>query len=160
MNNPLVKYMSDYCECINEMNDYDLTLEKYAENFVEKCNYDNVFNPNTISYNVNKEFTFLHINIQSLPSKLDKFKLFLYKLNQKCGRPDFILLCETFLTDINSKTFNIDGYKMVTNNRQYKKGGGVCILVKNDINFEMCDDLSYNLNDEFESIFIKVNCKL
>ena len=80
MTNALENYMSDYCECINEMNEYDFTLNKFSNNFKENCKYDNVFNPNKIPYNANKEFSFLHLNIQSLPSKFDRFKIFLDNL--------------------------------------------------------------------------------
>ena len=46
---------------------------------------------------------------------------------------------------------------MIHNNRANGKGGGVCIYVRNDINFSVVDSLKINEENNFESIFIEVN---
>ena len=81
-------------------------------------------------------------------------------MNQKGGTPDFILLCETFLNDVNQKFIEIDGYNLATNNRNNSKGDGVAILIKKYINYKLCNELPSNINNESESVFIKVDWKL
>jgi hypothetical protein len=60
----------------------------------------------------------LHINIRSLPSKIDKLKDMLAQLKEKNIKFDYILLCETFLKDDTAYLFNIPGYKLVSKNRK------------------------------------------
>ena len=55
----------------------------------------------------------LHINIHSVPDKIDKLKEILIKFKEIDIDIDFILLCETFLRDNISHLFNIPGYKMI-----------------------------------------------
>jgi hypothetical protein len=43
---------------------------------------------------------------------------------------DFVLLCETFLNDMNEDMFSITGYNFVCKNREKGKGGGVAIYIK------------------------------
>ena len=102
-------------------------LNNYVNNININCNYDNVYNNNLNNKSV-RDLTFLHINIQGIASKYDKLLTFLQNLELKSGMPDFILLCEIFLTEINSSFFKIDGYKIVSKFKQNKKGGGVSIL--------------------------------
>ena len=45
------------------------------------------------------EYTALHLNIQSLPAKIDKLKLLISELRDKQIELDFIMLCETFFSD-------------------------------------------------------------
>ena len=102
-------------------------MDRYGNNITENCTYGNVYQlSNSKEYNLK----ILQINIQSLISKLDKFKQFLSNLNKMNSVPDIILMCETFLTDSNEKFVNIPGYNLITNNRKNKKGGGVAILIK------------------------------
>ena len=65
-----------------------------------------------------------------MPSKFDKLKTFLDNLGKNLDTIDFIMLSETFLNDSNEKFYKLKGYNMVTKNRKFKKGGGVCILYK------------------------------
>ena len=48
------------------------------------------------------QFSCLHINIHSLPSKFDHLKTILDKFDKQDTKLDFILLCETFLNDQNT----------------------------------------------------------
>ena len=50
----------------------------------------------------------LHLNIQGLASKYDKIRYLLQEL--KDHQPDILILCETFLTDINCERFSIPSY--------------------------------------------------
>lgn len=97
----------------------------------------------------------LHINIHSIPDKLDKLKDMLVQLHESGVECDFILLCETFLKDSFSHLYTIPGYTIVSKNRQKLAKGGVAIYVANHISFKIREDLSLFHEGEFESIFIE-----
>ena len=59
---------------------------------------------------------YLHLNIQSLPDTFDKLKLPITEINDQNIKLDFILLCETFLMDINSNQYNIPYYNLLYKN--------------------------------------------
>jgi hypothetical protein len=63
-------------------------------------------------------------------------------------------LCETFLNEHNAKLCNIDGYSLVSNDRN-THGRGVAIYVSDSLNYTLCDPLTYNIANDFESIFIE-----
>ena len=69
--------------------------------------------------------------------------------------PDYILLCETFLTDQNASLYQIPGYKLVHKSRTAKTGGGVAIYIRDNIPFHVREDFGYFIEDEFDSIFIE-----
>ncbi len=69
----------------------------------------------------------LHLNIHSLPSKFVELKNLLADLEHKNIHVDFILLCETFLTNANADKFSIPGYNFVHRNRQTNSRGGVAM---------------------------------
>lgn len=71
-----------------------------------------------------------HINIQSLCarqlSKFNEFKECFYN-----SKIDIICLSETWLTaDIPDSLIAIDGYNIVRNDRNYSRGGGVCVYYR------------------------------
>ena len=69
---------------------------------------------------------------------------------------DYILLCETFLSDNICNQFNIPGYSLISNNRTRTSRGGVAIYVHNKYNFRVRSDLSTFIEGEFGSIFVEI----
>jgi hypothetical protein len=67
------------------------------------------------------------------------------------------MLCETFLTENNCAFYNIPGYNLVCRNRQTGSRGGVAMYIRDDLNYMNRDDISINIDGEFESIFVEVN---
>ena len=59
------------------------------------------------------ELCSLHINIHSLPAKIDSLKILLEHLRETNIEIHFILLCETFLKNENAGHYDIEGYNMV-----------------------------------------------
>ena len=110
-----------------------------------------------LSMRSNYKYKALHINIQSLPAKQDKLNKMIADLNEKNINIDFILLCETFLTDINCNMHHLPGYNLVSKHRKNKSRGGVAIYVDKKYNFKIREDLSTFVEGEFESIFIEIN---
>ncbi len=99
----------------------------------------------------------VHINVQSLPAKYEQLKLFIDKLMDSrlpCLQVDYILLCETFLTQANYDKYPIPGYDFICKYRRAIKRGGVGIYIRNDIPNKL-RDLSLFIEGEFESIFIE-----
>ncbi len=103
------------------------------------------------------EISCFHMNIRSLPNKINKLEILLNDLNNDNIHIDFLLLCETFLNNTNHDMYNLDGYKFVGKHRQIVKCGGVGIFIKNSISFKIRNDLSIFIEHEFESIFIEVS---
>jgi len=97
----------------------------------------------------------LHINIHSLPAKLDDIKNILCSFKEKNITVHFILLCETFLCDNSEQLCNIEGYKLICKNRTNSKRGGVAIYIHNKYVCKLRNDLSVNVENEFESLFIE-----
>ncbi len=101
------------------------------------------------------EYTSLHINIHSLPAKFDKLKTLLTRLNDISIPIQFVLLCETFLTDTNVNLFEIPGYHFIYKNRKANSRGGVAMYIKEGIQFVNRGDLEIHCDSEFESLIIE-----
>ena len=68
----------------------------------------------------------------------------------------FVLLCETFLTELNASMFPIPGYECMHKSRNTLSKGGVAIYVLMELNYMEKPDLCVNIEGEFESIAIEV----
>lgn len=97
----------------------------------------------------------MHINIRSIPGKIDKLKELVHHLKERNIILDYILVCETFLRDETKALFNIPGYNLITENRHSKPKGGVAIYVRDQLQFKVLKNLSVFHEGEFESIFIE-----
>ncbi len=97
----------------------------------------------------------MHLNIHSLPAKYDELKLLLHSLQEKRIKLDFILLCESYLRHENSNLYHINGYNFVSSSHRNKSGGGVCIYIRENIQFKIRDDIALFDEGKFESIFIE-----
>jgi hypothetical protein len=109
----------------------------------------------SIPQDIQFKYKTIHINMQSLPDKYDKLKLFLHRLMDAHLTVDFILLCETFLTVNNADLYQIPGYKFIHKTRSSTSRGGVGMYIRNDIRFKLRDDIAIFCEGEFESIFIE-----
>ena len=100
----------------------------------------------------------LHLNISSIKKSFEKFKLLLSSLSF-----DFSIICfsETCLDEsslTSQSLYELPRYKSIHQVRNYGKGGGVSIYIKDSINFKPSPDLSIN-NTDVESISIEHLCK-
>lgn len=140
-----------------------LNIVDYDDVLTSDCSYLCIDDDNDKHYDgIDKENDALivaHLNIHGLISKNDDFKELLSKLDYKNLLPDMILLCETFLTDMNSTALCYDKFKLLSECRKTKKQGGVSILVRTDIDFVERHDLKRFEEGKFESIFIEVRQK-
>ena len=145
--------LNDYLELSN---DDDGTTENPLHLLNIKSNYYHI---EDIQASIPNDATFkyksVHINIQSLPDKFDKLKLFLERLKDADVTIDFIMLCETFLNDRNADLFQIPGYKFIHKSRASLTRGGVGMYIRDDIRFQLRDDIALYHEGEFETIFIE-----
>ena len=71
-----------------------------------------------------------HINIRSLQANLHSFEKYLENLDIKFS---CVGVTETWLQDHNCDLYNLNGYELIENHRQTRRGGGVGIYLKEDI---------------------------
>ena len=97
----------------------------------------------------------LHLNIQGLSSKFDQLQTLLSELSDAHVEIDYILLCETFVNDNNAHLFKLPNYNFICINRKIKAKGGVAIYIRDNIQYNLREDLSIFIEGEFEYIFIE-----
>ena len=89
-----------------------------------------------------------HVNIRSCRNKEVEISLFL-----KENDIDILTLNETWLK--NNFKLDIPNHTLTRKDRRSRQGGGVAILVRNDIKFEIIDTCS-NINTDNEAITIRL----
>ena len=98
----------------------------------------------------------LQLNIRGMYSKMNRLKSLIEEHTE--GKYLYIiLLCETWHSK-NSPTPEIEGYNSVHNYRKRKKGGGVAILVSENLNYKIQPDLE-TPSQVFEHCIIEVKLK-
>ena len=96
----------------------------------------------------------LNLNIRSLDKNFDSFRDFLHSSNMSF---DIIGLDETWLKNKPLDYFMLNGYNLEFKNRDKKRGGGVCLYIRDDIKYHVRDDLNNIKNPEFvDSLFIEI----
>ena len=100
---------------------------------------------------------YLHVNIGSMPANWGNFESMLGKLEEKNCKPDVIMICETWLTPKNCKSYNIPGYNLVEKHRTISRGGGVALYIKENLAHKERDDLSEFIEGEYESVFAEIS---
>ncbi len=149
----------DFCTFVNEYFASDDTSNNNNQNILNVGSKLYELDDIQAKFSVNHNFmyTAMHLNIHSLLAKFDQLKTLLTRLNGIQIQLDFILLCETFLSDTNANMFDIPGYNFVYKNRKVNCRGGVAIYIKDNIKFSNRPDLEINHDGEFESIVIEAN---
>ena len=154
--NNLAFLTQDLKECMDIFYSDDIMANQLKLLNINSKYYDIESIPQSIPTNSQFRYKTVHLNIRSLPDKHSKLKLFVQRLKDSHLSVDFILLCETFLTAINSNMYQIPGYKFIHKSRSQSTRGGVAMYIREDIQFKLRDDLSLFNENEFESIFIEV----
>ncbi len=91
------------------------------------------------------QYKIMHFNIHGLSSTLGDLKAMIIALADRNVDLDFILLCETFLTNENADLFNIPGFGLLHKCRQGHEGAqrvGIAIYAKGSLKYKVKDDLS------------------
>jgi hypothetical protein len=113
-----------------------------------------------IAHNKSKRvnnITVYHQNIQSITNKSDKLSINL-QLNHI--RPHLICLTEHHLKESEITQFSLDGYKLASSFcRRESLGGGVCILISNNIIFQSVDLEQFCHEKTLEICAVKLHLK-
>ncbi len=121
----------------------------------EESNYFLPENIKELNYE-NAKLKVLHLNIHSIPDKIDRLKFLLKKLEDQGIVIDVLLLCETFITDQNKESCKIPNYELREEHRKNMTKGGVAIYIHNRLKFiERCD-LQIFIEGHIESYFIEI----
>ena len=94
----------------------------------------------------------IQLNIRGLKNK----QASLSRLINNClgtNKVDLILLCEIWLNDIDLKLINIPGYSFVALPRKTRKGGGVGILVSDQLQYLTRPDLTFQNASKHRELF-------
>ena len=119
---------------------------------LDSCDYRD-YSDITVSSNF-KGLAIMQHNIQGLLGNQNPLKILLKDIGKEC-KIQVILLAETWLTKTNTKRVNMPGYKFVGSHRKSKRGGGVGMLISQNLEFRVRDDLSLNIPN-FESITVEL----
>lgn len=91
-----------------------------------------------------------HLNIRSARHKEDELSIL---LNEFAFDFDVIMLTETWYSS-DTEVYRRDGYNSFFLNRPNKQGGGIEILIKNNLECEIIPELSL-LTEDFECLCLK-----
>ena len=98
---------------------------KYTYDCNDNCDY---IEPDKTVSTDHDDLTILHLNIRGMYSKLGNLTYLIdHTLLNRV--PDVITLCETWLSR-HTPAFTVPGYKIYRSDRVTRKGGGVCVLIK------------------------------
>ena len=89
-------------------------------------------------------------------SKLNRLKSLIEEHTEN-KYPDIILLCKTWYSK-NSPTPKIEGYNSAHKYHEHKKGGGVAVLISENLNYKLRPDLETS-SQVFEHCIIEVKLK-
>ena len=92
------------------------------------------------------------LNINSLPSHIDELRVFI-----SCSKVDILIINESKLdSTIQDNELYLPGFEIVRRDRRVngRKGGGVCICLRTNLNFRIRGDLN---NDNLEYLFVKIS---
>ena len=102
---------------------------------------------------VSKDVTVVQLNVRGIASKQDKIKQMIEHC-VKGSKVDVILLCETWLSPF-SPSISLPGYDFYHIDRSNKRGGGIGILVSNQLKHKHRPDLEV-VNPVLENITIEI----
>lgn len=160
----------DLVDLYDKCNEIDSNLIQYDDNDI--CNFDQDNDPNinffnrinsTCNYylvdnfnmklqNING-FSIIHFNARSLKANMNKITLHLMKLNHVF---DIITIADNSLSEEDCLSFNIKNYEVKHIVRPSNKNGGVSIFVRNHLNFDIIEDMSYSCENVMDCLALKV----
>jgi exonuclease III len=95
----------------------------------------------------------MHFNARSLVNKIDAVTNL---INDLAFDFTAIAVTETWANLDNESGLNIQGYNYFGRPRAGRRGGGVAIYIKDNLNCSIRDDLNVCLNDDFEFLCVQV----
>lgn len=81
------------------------------------------------------------LNIRSIRNKICELEIFIENLKE---RPNIIIITESWLREDELKIFNLKNYSSIGNCRSINRGGGILILVENNLNHNIIINEQFN----------------
>ena len=125
----------------------------FNNEIVDSCDYLD-YEDLTKDKSDKNNLTVLQLNIHGMLNKQDKLKTLLNDIKND-SRVDVAMLVETWLNKNNDKRLKIPGYQFFGFHRKQKRGGGVGILVSQELQCRTRKDLCLNVLN-FESITLEI----
>ena len=100
-----------------------------------------------------QDLNLLQLNIRGLINKQSELNTLLQR--ERTNKVDVALLCETWIRAENRSRINIPGYQIESKERKGKKGGGVAILVKDNIKYRRRCDLEVD-SKHLECVVVEI----
>ena len=117
------------------------------------CNYvtDSQFN---VQIKNNVDFSIIHFNARSLKANFENVKTYLNSLSKEFH---IIAISESWFDEnINELDYKLDRYNMVFTSRSDKRGGGVVLYVRQDLNFVKKNDFCSSISNVLESVTLEI----
>lgn len=146
--------LSNILNILEEVTDDGMPNSPYDLNPIE-CNYYEPHQLRNTTNNFKNPFSYFHINIQGLNSKLENFKSLL--CDMQTTDFDIIALSEIFkITD--DKHVSLPGYKFEYKSRPppHDSRGGIGIYIRDNLSYNICDTLSVFIPNIIETLFIEI----
>ena len=143
---------------INVENDIDADINHFDQIYpsLQNSRRNQYYNTETFNELVSdlneRDFSVIHLNINSIRANGDCLLSFLSTLNLKF---DIICLTETRLTDLEQADSVFQNYKCYCSNRLNRGGGGAAVFILKNIKSEPMSELTVNL-PHVEAVFAKV----
>lgn len=137
-----INNVSNHINNVSEQLDSDLELHHHPrclDNNLDNKASNNYYNDETYYFNIDEFnklpkgfFNIFHLNSRSLSKNIESINDYLSTLNHNFAILGFT---ETWLKDDFSSLIHIDEYTLLEKHRQNKRGGGICLFIKNDFIF-------------------------
>ena len=140
----------------NDINLQDCVNDSPYDNLDISCTYMDEYQCARQFKNC-KKFTFMSLNIQSLPAKFVDFQDLITNFDYSNCAPDIICLQETWRIP-DTSYFNINNYHspIISQRGGNTQGGGVGFYFKNKLKFNLLKEKSVFIDRVFESVFAEV----
>ena len=123
---------------------------------LKDCDYylEDTFNNKSSKLDItNHNFSLIHTNIRSAPKNLQAFDQYMENLNINFT---VIGLTETWHTNATVGLYTFDGYNAEYHNRENRRGGGVALYVKDNVEYYNRPDLNI-MSHNMETLFIEIS---
>ena len=144
-------------------NNIKTTIEETLECKVgDSCYITTEEGENWLSNNSDNVFNFIHLNVRGLFGKKDNLKDLIAEIegDDESNVIHSIGICETLLShNIPTENIGISNYEIIRSDRKTKKGGGVAILIKKNLNYKQIEVESIDNIFETVALEVKINSK-
>lgn len=141
----------------NFTDDIDPDVNYYNEIIsmnVHDCNYylENTFNRRVSEISDISNFSLFHLNIRSARKNLCQLENYLSNIAYKFS---IIAISETWFKYNDDKLYNLKGYQTECVNRSGSTGGGVSLMIQDDICYKRREDIT-GISNSCEQLFIEI----